>query len=231
MKLKLGQWTLWVLFLLLLAAAAFQVMSRPPEAARMHLARAGKLSDLLPANLGVGTTKDEPIAATDEMKKAVGELLNYDDAVFRIYQMSGYRISVYAAWWAPGKMSPRLVAGHTPDVCWPEAGWERDRKDEAIEGASSLPRSFLEGERRVFRLHGKPEYVVFWHKVGGELRSYGNGYAPPWWAFLDEMRRDGLNLRKEQFFVRVSSDVSLDSIWLNPELEPLRSCIAGLGLK
>src|SRR5690606_27133761 len=33
------------------------------------------------------------------------------------------RLSVYVAYWEPAKMSSRLVAGQTPDVCWVGAGW------------------------------------------------------------------------------------------------------------
>lgn len=188
---------------------------------------------MLPVNLAGGGSRDEPIAATEEMKQKVGELLNYDDAVYRIYQMPGARVSVYAAWWRAGKMSPRLVAGHTPDVCWPGNGWERDRAAENGLGAlrpELAATGFAAGECRVFVANGNPEYVVFWHKVGTEMLSYKNGYAPPWWAWLDELWRGGLNLRKEQLFVRISSDRPLESFWSKPETAPLREALLKLGL-
>jgi hypothetical protein len=69
------------------------------------------------------TVEYKPIADTPEMKKAVAELLNYDDAVYAVYSNGTRHLSVYIAYWTPGKMAQRLVAGHTPDVCWVGAGW------------------------------------------------------------------------------------------------------------
>jgi hypothetical protein len=131
-------------------------------------------------------------------------------------------------------MSPRLVAAHTPDVCWPGNGWVRDKAAETKQGAGSyelVTAGFARGECRVFVANGKPEYVVFWHKVGDEMLSYKNGWAPPWWAWLDELWRGGLNLRKEQLFVRVSSDKPLETIWSKPEMEPLRKALLEMGLR
>ncbi len=215
--------------LLLLVAAVLQSHPVPPS-----VRPTTRLADILPLQLPGGSSRDEPIATTEEMKRAVGELLNYDDAVFRVYQMPGWRISVYAAWWSAGKMSPRLVAAHTPDVCWPGNGWERDREAEGRHGPlnQTLDAAGLAtGECRVFKIRGMSEHVVFWHKVGGEMVSYGTGYAPPWWAVFDEIRRKGLNLRQEQLFVRVSSDKPLETIWGNPETEPLRKALLRMGLE
>ena len=223
----------WMLGALLLAMMAMQLPVWQGGANREILSGKRSLVKELPAELAGGTARDEPIAATEEMKQKVGELLNYDDAVYRIYQLPGARVSVYAAWWRAGKMSPRLVAAHTPDVCWPDNGWTRDRGAEGRLGALSRElgaTGFAEGECRVFVANGKSEYVVFWHKVGGEMLSYKNGWAPPWWAWLDEMWRSGLNLRKEQLFVRVSSDKPLDKVWVRTELAPLRRALLELGL-
>lgn len=68
-----------------------------------------------------------PIADTPEAKAKVDELLNYDDAVFAVYTRGTEQVAIYLAYWAPGKMSHRLVAGHTPDVCWVGAGWRIER--------------------------------------------------------------------------------------------------------
>jgi len=86
----------------------------------------GQVIDLVPKqeDLPPGWTVEyKPIADTPEMKAKVDELLNYDDAVYAVYSKGLQRISVYIAYWTPGKMSQRLVAAHTPDVCWVGAGW------------------------------------------------------------------------------------------------------------
>ncbi len=87
------------------------------------------LASLVPEKIPGWTVKDQPIAETEEMKKAVDEMLNYDDAVYRIYTQGKTTISVYVAYWKPGKMSPRLIAGHTPDVCWVNNGWKCTARD------------------------------------------------------------------------------------------------------
>ncbi len=219
--------------LLLLAGVALQLPVWRSGMGKAIMADGKSLAKALPADLAGSTVHDEPIAATEEMKKAVGELLNFNDGIYRIYQLPDARVSVYAAWWEQGRMSPRLVAGHTPDVCWPGSGWVRDQTAEKKLGALSselTATGFAEGEARVFEANGSAEYVVFWHRVGDRILSYHNGYSPPWWAALDEMWRDGLNLRKEQLFVRVSSDVPLESIWGRPELQALREALLKLGL-
>lgn len=192
----------------------------------------GSLASKLPLKLGLTIGRDESIAASEEMKRAVQELLNYDDAVYRIYSMPRQRISVYVAWWAPGKMSPRLVAAHTPDVCWPSNGWVRDidaeRQPEGIRRA--LGKHDLNGvEYRVFRASGRPEYILFWHRFGSKTLSYSEGGAPPWWAFMSEIWENGLDLKQEQLFIRVSSDTPINN-WLNDEdVRPLFDAFRSMG--
>lgn len=234
-KMKSRRWLWFVAAMGSLLVAAIGLQWWTASAHMKSTLEDKRLANLLPEKLGArGDARDEPIAASEEMKKAVGELLNFNDGLYRIYSLPDARVSVYVAWWEAGRMSPRLVAAHTPDVCWPGNGWLRDTAAEA--GLSALgeklrAKGFSDGELRVFLMQNKPEYVAFWHKVGDEMLSYGTGFAPPWWAWLDEMRRGGLNLRKEQLFVRISSDRPLQDILDKPELEPLRRALLNLGLR
>ncbi len=233
MRAQTGLLVLMTLIVLGGALAQFPVWQ--PQTTRLMLKRDSRtLAQQLPPRLTGGSARDEPIAATEEMRKAVGELLNYDDAVNRIYQLADARVSVYIAYWKAGRMSPRLVAGHNPDICWPGNGWTRDKQAEASLRRFSeelIAAGFYTGEARVFTMNGKAEYVVFWHIVGNEVLRYRNGWAPPWWAPLDELWRNGLELRKEQLFVRVSSDRPLQSIWARNELLPLKEVLLKLGLE
>ena len=218
---------------LLLAPLGLHFAARNLDAEKVALPGGKALAELLPKTLSGFGVHDEPIAATDEMKRAVGELLNFSDAAYRIYQAPGRRVSVYVAWWETGRMSPRLVAAHTPDVCWPVVGWTRAPDREKNLGGLGLAlaqEAFAPAEMRVFVASEKPEYVVFWHRVGDRLLSYNTGWAPPWWAWLDELWRDGLAGRKSQLFVRISSDVPLETLWRDPALEPLRTALLELGL-
>jgi hypothetical protein len=85
----------------------------------------GTLKELLPQAEDVPgwAVAYYPVAETAEMQNATAELLNYDNAIYAIYTRGEMRVSVYAAYWLPGKMSSRLIAGHTPDVCWVGRGW------------------------------------------------------------------------------------------------------------
>lgn len=200
----------------LLAAAACLLVSAVGVVAYglAHIPRPsfhGQLHDLLPPAPVGWTRKEKPIADTPEMKQAVGELLNFSDGVFVDYLgPAGERLSVYMAYWVPGKMSHRLVAGHTPDVCWVNGGWkkaETGRTPAFRIGDTSVPA----GESRVFTAHGAQEYVWYWHLVGDESKSYSAGQEPPWWAALADMRDKGLAQRDEQFFIRLSSDSPLEN--------------------
>ena len=119
--------SLSVVLVAALAFVAFGSWLPPRQAFR------GTMKDLVPQaeELPRWTLEYRPVAETAEMQKAVGEILNFDDAVYAIYDNGGLRVSIYAAYWSPGKMSHRLIAGHTPDVCWVGGGWVR-RKAESL---------------------------------------------------------------------------------------------------
>jgi hypothetical protein len=178
------------------------------------------LANLLPSKIEGWTAKDQPIAESEEMKKAVGELLNYDDALFRTYSQGPVTFSVYIAYWKPGKMSPRLVATHTPDVCWVGNGWKCTARDlnyfiprfepEPMSRQQAL-KSFPPAQAGTYELNGDVQHVLFWHIHNGKIVNYATGRQPPLWAPLSDLWREGLNLRGEQFFIRISSNVPAET--------------------
>lgn len=194
-----------------------------------------KLTDVLPEAPPGWTRTLRPIADTPEMQKAVGETLNYDDAVFAEYKRGSDRLSVYIAYWTPSRMSQRLVAGHTPDVCWVGAGWKCTERGvwtaergvgsktvlEDLSSAPHAPRSHLfPAESRTFTARGVTEYVWFWHIVGNQAISYGP-QTPPWYASLVDMLAKGIDQREEQFFIRLSAPQPLDDPALTPVRDPI----------
>ena len=186
--------------LLILCAIGLIVVGARQTPERRFL---GELKDLLPPPPSGWTMKEKAIAETPEMQKAVGEILNFDDGIFVDYLgPGGERLSVYLAYWAPGRMSHRLVATHTPDVCWVAGGWY---KQQAGDTSAELP-DIPVGEARIFTAQGSPEHVWFWHLVGRESKRYGTGKSPPWHAAITDILRKGLNQREEQLFIRLSSD-------------------------
>lgn len=193
--------------LLLVAGLALVVVgSRPPPPRTFH----GSVKDLLPdpefIKQAGWTVEYLPIANTPEVKAKVDEVLNYDDAVFATYTRGTARLSVYVAYWRPGKMRYRDVAGHTPDRCWVGAGW----KTVAARSGVCLPDGnggqLQPAEERTMILNGNTEHVAFWHMLDGRPMSYGITARPPPTALFTDLFKYKLNLRPEQFFVRISSN-------------------------
>ena len=171
----------------------------------------GTLKDLLPEAAAGWKRAEQPIADTPELKQAVNELLNYDDGVFYNYTSpAGKRLSVYIAYWSPGRMSPRLIASHTPDVCWVANGWKQLHADTVQPSTENPKRLIPQTQNRTFSNQGKLEYVWFWHVVGTRLQNYGTSSNPPWYSVFSDIWEQGINQRQEQFFIRLSSDRPLD---------------------
>lgn len=197
--------------ILLVGVGLVLIGSRPPPERTFK----GAVKDLLPKpeEIPGWTVEYQPIADTPEMKAKVTELLNYDDAVYAVYTNGSQRLSVYIAYWAPGKMSHRLVAGHTPDVCWVGAGWTKEDARSGVLLADGKGGMIQPAEMRVMSLNGHREYVVFWHLLDGRVVSYGTGWRPPWHAFWDDIWAMGIKQRQEQFFLRISSNLPLAESW------------------
>lgn len=188
----------------------------------------GSVRDLLPQPPPGWTVTERPIADSPEMRQAVGELLNFDDAVFVDYTSTlGDRLSVYVAYWKAGKMSSRLVAGHTPDVCWVNSGWKRLAGSQVSQWGVQ---TYLipQAEVRVYAAEGEVEHVMFWHLFGGEPLSYDTTGSPPWFAPVSDMLSKGLRQRQEQFFIRLSAEDSLHDPGLAPILEPILAHVQNL---
>jgi len=106
------------------------------------------------------SASQRPVADTEEMTRAVAELLNYDGGGFVTYANGDLQISIYAAYWKPGRMSPRLVATHTPDGCWVGNGW-------VCQSAGIADLEVFNGQRLRVKTRGfaapvgAPQHVVF----------------------------------------------------------------------
>jgi hypothetical protein len=186
------------------------------------------LAKILPENPAGWTSLDKPIAESEELKAAVQEALNYDDAIFRIYQRNGEFFAVYAAHWRPGKMSKKSIATHTPDVCWVGNGWnrEKDAEQRPLAGGPSeaeqvrdaqVKAGLLPAQFRIFSGENRAtQHLVFWHINGGKAISYDTGQEPPWYAMFSDLATEGLAQRKEQWFVRIGASVPLPQLWADP---------------
>jgi hypothetical protein len=203
----------------------------------------GALQNTFPpvGQLSEWTVRDLPVAESAEMQRAVGELLNFDQAAYARYHRGPVEVSLYVAYWSPGRMSHRLIAVHTPDVCWVSAGWERVEgyqtqlmtrgvqfgdqrlyKGATLDSAKALDLlavDRLPWEYREFRLADRTEYVVFLHLVGGRALGYGVEGGAPWYSVIGDLFERGFRQREEQFFVRISGNRPLPEILAT---EPVR---------
>lgn len=209
-----------LLGLVLMVAVVFQIIGE--KASGSAIVRR-PLREQIASNVPGWKVADHALADSEEMKKSVGELLNYDDAIFRRYSSGRSEFDVYVAYWRPGKMSQRLVAGHTPDVCWVAAGWTLQSYD--VRSLNSDTGGVLPpAQYRVFESAGGKRHVVFWHFSGQEVVSYEPGKSPPWWTPLTDLLRQGFHQRREQFFIRISSEEPMENLLSNAGFrEVLRS--------
>lgn len=178
----------------------------------------GGLRKLLSPTPSGWEAKECPMADTEEMRRAVGVILNYDEGILMRYIRGTTRLDVYVAYWSPGKMNYREVASHTPDVCWVAAGWERTAISH-LESITVGKRKLFEGEARTFVLNGNVEYVWFWHVIDDRVHSYHTGGLPAWYSTFTDIISWGLDQRKEQFFIRISANQPLEAL-LAEELLP-----------
>lgn len=208
--------------LLAIAAVILGEWARPRIVSRIPL------RDLLAgAGQVAGWRSDfRPLAETPEGARAVADILAYDDAAFVEFSNGVTRISAYVAYWQPGKTSPRAVARHTPDRCWILSGWECSRRATNRGIATRSGKPVMPAEERTMHLSGHSENVLFWHLVGGRAVSYPSE-VPPWHAVVTDLWRMGLQLRQEQFFIRLSSPAPVDQ-WVASE--PVRALLARLPL-
>lgn len=164
-----------------------------------------------------------PVGQTPEVSRAVQRILDYDDVLYVAASSKGQRVSVFIAYWREGKVTPRVVASHTPDVCWVEAGWTRDlaitNGSIAIAGISLWP-----AQERVMSFKGEKEHLLFWHIVGDRPFSYG-AQSPPWYAIFKDLAVFGTAQRNKQLFVRFSTNGGVEDLLENPVI---RSMIAQL---
>jgi exosortase len=140
------------------------------------------------------------------------------------------QLTVYVAHWNPGQAPVSLVASHTPDACWPGAGWtaQSDPTPRPVlaVGGHALPPA----EHRVFIGQARqPQHVWFWHIHDGRVISYRDPYSVP--ALLALAWQYGFRREGEQYFVRVSSNQPWDRLAGEPLVQQIFANFAGVGLK
>lgn len=198
----------------------------PPPRAKLQQ----RLTSLFPDNFKHWEITDQDIADSPESSARISDFLNFDDVINRIYQKNGLRIGLYIAYWTPGKASYRWAGAHTPDTCWILNGWTCKLREH------SVPFSFADyqlepAELGIYNKDGNNEHVYFWHIVGGRSHTYKQMGTPNIFGAINDIQKHGLNLRKEQFFVRLSSNENIDVLKKEPLFEALLKGLAQLDMQ
>ena len=169
------------------------------------------LSDIVPEELNGWKIEDQDMAESPESSERISAFLNFDDALFRIFKKGDTFVGLYIAYWLPGKASYRWAGAHTPDTCWVQNGWTRlDRKYCIPFQNEETP--FQPAEFGIYEKDGSTQNVYFWHLVGGEAFGYEQEGGHNIFAALLDIKKYGLNLRNEQFFIRLSSNKKIEEL-------------------
>ena len=193
---------------------------------------AAPLAELVPADLPGWEVINLDLGPTESVTARSHQLLNLDDFVHRQYRRGDRVFTVYVAYWEPGKMPVRLVNQHTPDRCWTEAGWVCADREWNVE-RSAMGRPLQPGQWGLFELGDVKNYTYFWHIVGGVAHWYGgerlntkSSLTTVW----EDIRKFGLNVHREQFFVRVTSPQPMDALWEQDGFNQIMAELADLCL-
>jgi exosortase len=138
------------------------------------------------------------------------------------------QFTVYLAYWPAGQTPVSLVASHTPDACWPGAGWTPQptatpRVELAVAGRGLAP-----AEHRFFTQEDFPQHVWYWHLYDGRVLHH-DGLGSPLkllrLALRYGFRRDG-----DQLFVRISSNRDWETLSQDPLVREITERLRVLGL-
>jgi hypothetical protein len=197
----------------------------PPPEATLH----GKLTDIVPDDLPDWQIKDMDMADSPESSARITNFLNFDDALFRVFTKGETFVGLYIAYWTPGKASYRWAGAHTPDTCWVLNGWTRLEREYSVPFTNKEV-DFQPAEFGVYEKDGNVQKVYFWHLVGGHAFGYMQEGAPNIFGALLDIKHHGLNLRQEQFFIRLSSNKSLEDLKKTPHFNRILDSLSAIGL-
>jgi hypothetical protein len=210
--------------LLALGLRAYFAFVPPPEPT-LHQA----LADIVPSELPGWKIKDMDMAESPESSARITDFLNFDDALFRVFEKGDTLVGLYIAYWTPGKASYRWAGAHTPDTCWVQNGWTCTEREYSIPFQHG-DTHFQPAEYGVYEKSGSTQNVHFWHLVGGTAFGYEQQGGHNIFGALLDIKHHGLNLRQEQFFIRLSSNKSLEQLKEIAGFSQILDSLSNIGL-
>ena len=191
------------------------------------------LKKLFSVNVENWKYQDLELGSTERGIEKAKKILNFDDHFYREYRNGDLVFSLYVAYWGEGKMPAQLVASHTPDRCWVENGMKcldyRFSENLSVENFSLLPAQW-----RVFKKPNSQNnsYVLYWHLIDGELYDFGNrlNAIPHPLNWIRDALKDAFLGTREQYFVRLVSNVPFEYIWEDNDIKKIVSNLKNIGL-
>lgn len=192
------------------------------------ITRTGPVSEAIPEHLTGWKGEEVPLAQTEELQNQTQEILRFDEALSYRYTKGNDYLTVYIAYWEPGKVPIRKVGVHTPDTCWVQNGWRREYREYAqvkdVNGVVLQP-----CEYGLFSIRDHYEHVVFWHLVGGKVHSYQQHGMHDLFSPIRDLFSKGLNQKADQYFIRISSNQNINELWNDPGVQELLHAVGKLG--
>jgi exosortase len=127
------------------------------------------------------------------------------------------QVTIYVAYWSEGQASVGLVGSHTPDACWPGAGWVAAAVPDPIVALEVGGRTLPAAQHRLFVDEGYPQQVWYWQMYEGRTVDVGNPKSVR--ALIGIALRYGFRKGGSQAFVRISCNRS----WADISREPFVS--------
>ena len=216
----------------LIGALSIQFL-RTSQKAATPVAPHDRLATIFPTTIGgVVTARDLELGETETARTEVEKTLRYDDLLFREYRLRRGTVTVYIAYWGPGRMPTQLVASHTPDRCWVSAGWTCEEMKHEIALAAAQGAKVPGEWRRFSAPNGTRLQVQFWHLVGGEPYDYGDrsNRVPSVWRWWRDAARQAFRAPPEQYFIRVTSDVPFEQLAGDAGWRAIEEALVRVGL-
>jgi len=206
-----------VLILGLVALGAAVGVNLWPKAGVQSFSAAHPLSVLAPSVPPGWTVKDTSLGTTEISVGETLKTLDLSDYFYKTYWHDGMAVRVYVAYWTPGRIDPRQVWSHQPDICWVGGGGNILTKNDGRVLPGEETGHSVPGRFRVFEFPQGREEVVFWHLVGGKLSGFGRDeqslVASRWWHFENSLSLSGFGFApKEQLVVRISTNRTMNDV-------------------
>ena len=208
-----------------LGLSAYFALVPPPEPSLEQ-----PLEEIIATDVPGWTEEAMDLANSPESAARISDRLKFDDAFFRLYRRGNAFVMLYVAYWKPGKVPYRWAGAHTPDTCWVQAGFEREEREYKVPFSVNDTR-FDPAEFGIYSKDGTAHRVHFWHLIGGEAYGYQQKGEHNIFGSLQDIRDYGLNLRQEQFFIRLSSNKRLETLKQMDGFTRILESLGELGLE